>query len=69
MTEYNTLNKKFSNSQLNKLKSGVKIRTEVTLNLSTNLKGNSNDETIYPHKSLLTHKQVLKFLQMVHQLL
>ena len=32
MTWYNTLNVKLSNSQFNKLKSGVKNGTEVTLN-------------------------------------
>ena len=31
MTQYNTLNIKLSNSQLNKLKSGIKNSTEVTL--------------------------------------
>ena len=36
MTQYNTLNVKLSNSQLNKLKSGIKNGTEVTLNLSSN---------------------------------
>ena len=34
MTEYNTLNVKLSNSQLNKLKSGIKKGTEVTLKFS-----------------------------------
>ena len=43
MTQYNALNVKLSNSQLNKLKFGVDIGTEVTLNLSSNLTGNSND--------------------------
>ena len=38
MTQYNTSNVKLSNPQLNKLKSGVKNGTEVTLNLSLNLK-------------------------------
>ena len=38
MTQYNTSNVKLSNSQLNKLKSGIKNGTEVTLNLSLNLK-------------------------------
>ena len=33
MTQYNTLNVHLSNSQLNELKSGIKIDTEVTLNL------------------------------------
>ena len=33
MTQYNTLNVKLSNSQLNNLKSTMKNLTEVTLNL------------------------------------
>ena len=37
MTQYNTLNVKLSNSQLNKLKSAIKNETEITLNLSSNL--------------------------------
>ena len=45
MTHCNTLNEKLSNSQLNKLKSGIKNGTEVNLNLSSNLIGNSNDST------------------------
>ena len=60
MTQYNTLNVKLSNPQLNKLKSAIKNGTEVTLNLSSNLIGSSNDETIFPHKSLLTKMQVSK---------
>ena len=60
MTEYNTLNVKLSNSQLNKLKSAIKSGTEVTLNLSSNLIENSNDETNFPHKLLLTDKKVSK---------
>ena len=60
MTQYNTLNVKLSNSQLNKLKSAIKNGTEVTLNLSSNLIGNSNDETNFPHKLLLTDTQVSK---------
>ena len=50
MTQYITLNAKFSNSQLTKLKSAIKTGTEVTLNLSTNLLGKSNDEINFPHK-------------------
>ena len=49
MTQYNTLNVKLSNSQLNKLKFAIKNRTEVTLNLSSNLIGKSDDETNFPH--------------------
>ena len=37
MTQYNALNIKLSNSQFNKLKSGIKSGTEITLNLSSNL--------------------------------
>ena len=54
MAQYNTLNVKLSNSKLNKLKSGIKNGTEVTLNLPSNLIGNSNDESYFPHKLLLT---------------
>ena len=34
MTQYNILNVKLSNSQFNKLKSGIKNSTEVTLKLA-----------------------------------
>ena len=43
MTQYKTLNVKLSNSQLNKLKPRIKIGSEATLNLSSNVIGNSND--------------------------
>ena len=49
-----------SNSQLNKLTSEAKSGTEVTLNLSSNLIVNSNDETNFAHKLLLTGAQVLR---------
>ena len=49
-----------SNSQLNKLKSAIKNGTEVTLNLSSNFIANSNDETNFLHKLLLTDTQVSK---------
>ena len=52
------LNVNLSNPQLNKLKSATENGTEVTLNLSSNLIGNSNDETNFPHKLLLTNTQV-----------
>ena len=45
MTQYNALNAKLSNLQLNKLKSGIKNGTEVTLKLSSNMVGDSNDDT------------------------
>ena len=58
MTQYNSLNVKLSNSQLNKLKSAIKNRTDVILRLSSNMIGNSDDETKFPHKLLLTNRQV-----------
>ena len=58
MTQYSPLNVKLSHSKLNKLKSAVKNGTEVTLNLSSNLIGSSNDKTNFPHKLLLTNTQV-----------
>ena len=60
MTPYNTLNVKLSNSQLNKLKSGKKNGTKVTLNLSSNLIRISCDEANFPHKLLLTDVKVSK---------
>ena len=44
MTRHNTLNLKLSNSQLNKLKSGIKIGTKVSLKISSNVVRDSNDE-------------------------
>ena len=60
MTQYNSLNVKLSNSLLNKLKSGIKNGTEVTLKISSNVVGDSNDESNFPHKLLLTNTQVSK---------
>ena len=45
MVQYNNLNVKLSNSQLNKLKSAIKNKTEVVLRLSLYMVGNSDDET------------------------
>ena len=58
MTQYNSLNVKLSNSKLNKLKSAIKNKSEVILRLSSNMIGNSDDETNFPHKLLLTNRQV-----------
>ena len=54
MTQYNTLNGKLSNSPLNKLKSGIKNSTQVTLEVSSNVVGDSNDETNFPQALLST---------------
>ena len=45
MTQYDILNVKLSDSQLNKLKSAIKNGTKVALNLSSNFIGSSNGET------------------------
>ena len=39
MTQYNSLNVKLSNSELNKLNSAIKNGTEVVLRLSSNMIG------------------------------
>ena len=56
MTQQNSLNVKLSNSQLSKLKSAIKNETGVVLRLSSNKIG--DDETNFPHKLLLTNRQV-----------
>ena len=56
MTQYSNLNIKLSNSQLNKLKSAIKNKTEIVLKLLSNMIG--DNETNFPHKLLLTNRQV-----------
>ena len=60
MTQYNSLNVKLLNSQLNKLKSAIKNEAEVVLRLSSSMIGDSDDETNFTHKLLLTNRQVAK---------
>ena len=58
MTQYNSLNVKLSNAQLNKFKSAIKDENGVVLRLSSNVIG--DNETNFPHKLLLTNRQVSK---------
>ena len=58
MTQYNSLNTKLLNSQLNKLKSAIKNETQAVLRLSPNIIGDSNDKANFPHELLLTDRQV-----------
>ena len=58
MTQYNRVNVKLSNSQLNKLKSAIKNETDVVIRLSPNMTGDSNDKINFPHELLLTGRQV-----------
>ena len=60
MTQYNTLNVKLSNSQLNKLKSGIKNGTKVTWKISSNMVGDSNADNNFLHKLLLINIKVSK---------
>ena len=61
MTQYNSLNIKLSNLQLNKLKSAIKNESEVVLRLSSSMIG--NNETNFRHKFLLTDRQVSSLLK------
>ena len=61
MIHYNSLNVKLSKLQLNKLKSAIKNETEVVLRLSLNMIG--DNETNFPHKLLLTDRQVTSILK------
>ena len=56
MTRYSGLNVKLSNSELNNFKSAIRNVTEVVLRLSLNMIG--DNETNFPHKLLLTNRQV-----------
>ena len=58
MTQYNSLNVKLPNSQLNKLKSSIKNETDAVLRISSNMVGDSSDNTNFPHELLLTNRQV-----------
>ena len=56
MTQYKSLNVRPSNSQLNKLKSAIKKKSEVVLRLSSNMI--SDDETNFSHKLVITNREV-----------
>ena len=62
MTQYNSLNIKLSNLQLNKFKSAIKNETEVVLRYDFSFKWFPNmigdNETNFSHKLLLTIRQV-----------
>ena len=61
MAQYNGVNVKPCNSHLNKLKSGIESGSDVTLNLSSNMTDNSNDETNFLHELVLTDSHVSRF--------
>ena len=45
----------FGSERVNKLNSGIKKDTEVTLKLASNIFGDSNDENNFPYKFLFTN--------------
>ena len=65
MAQYNSLNVKLSNSQLDKLKSAKKHththshkkKTDVVLRLSSNMIDNSDNKINFSHELLLTNRQ------------
>ena len=58
MTQYNRLNVKLSNSQLNKLKFAITNKIDVVLRLSPTMIGNPDNETKFSHELLITDRQV-----------
>ena len=58
MTQYNSVNVKLSNSQLNKLKSAIRNETDVVIRLSSKMIDDSNDKGNFLHELLLTKRQV-----------
>ena len=68
MTQYNSLNVKLSNSQLNKLKSAIKNETEVVLRLSWNMIGNNETKLTSLRLLLLIDKLQIfvKLLQIIY---
>ena len=72
MTQYNSLDVRLPNSQLNKLKSSIINKTEIVLRLSSNMFDNSDDKTNFPPELLLTKDKLpifIKLLQIIHQLI
>ena len=70
MTQYNSLNVKLSNSQLNKIKSAIKNATKVVLRLWSNMVGNADDNTIFLDKLYIAQLQIfVKLLPINHRLI
>ena len=61
--QYNSLNVKLSDSQLNKPKSAIKKKAEVVLRLSSSTV--DDDETNFPHKLLLANRQLQIFVKLL----
>ena len=61
MVEYNTINAKLSDSQLNKLKSAVKNKQGTTLRMNSRMFSANN----LPHELLLTTRQTTKLRNVI----
>ena len=57
MVEYNTVDAKLSNSQLNELKSAVKSNEGTTLRMNARMFNENN----LPHELLLTTRQIIQY--------
>ena len=60
MIKYHIFTGKLSNSQINKIKSGMKNGSEVTYRILSNVVGDSNDENNFPNELMLTNTEVSK---------
>ena len=71
MAQYNTLNVKLSNLQLNKIKSGTKNGNEITVEILSNVIGDSNDGNNFSHNLFLIRMfwSFIKLLQIILQLI
>ena len=58
MNQYNIFIVKLSNSQLNQLKSTITMKLVLFLRLLSNMIGNSDDETNFPHDLFSCNRQV-----------
>ena len=65
MAQYNILNVKLANSQLNSLKPGIKNGTEVTLKLSWNIVRDSYDQNNFSNKLLFTNTQFQNLVKLL----
>ena len=63
MAQYNSLNVRLSNSQVNKLESAIKNKAEVIVRLLWNMIGNSDEKINFSRKLLWTKKQVANLRQ------
>ena len=71
MAQYDTLKVKLSNLQLNKIKSRTKNGNEITLEILSNVIGDSNDGNNFSHNLFLIHMfwSYIKLLQIILQLI